>query len=72
MHSGSDARENALVYFSPERRHGAVIFVNGANGWVLMTRIIEMIDDEPRLADYYRGLLASVMNRPLAPLLNPK
>ena len=66
-HSGSDAGENAFVYYSPDRRHGAVIFVNGANGWVLMTRIIEAIGDEPLLADYYRALIQTVMGRPMPP-----
>ena len=63
MHSGSDAGENAFAYFSPDREHGAAIFVNGANGWVIITRIIEAIGDEPLLADYYRGLLQTVMGR---------
>lgn len=70
MHSGSDAGENAFVYFSPDASSGAVIFVNGANGWVVMTRIIEVIGDEPYLADYYRGLLETVMGRPM-PALDP-
>jgi CubicO group peptidase (beta-lactamase class C family) len=67
-HSGSDAGENAIVYYSTDRGHGAVIFVNGANGWVVMTRIIEAIGDEPRLAAYYRGLIGKVMQRDLEPL----
>lgn len=67
-HSGSDAGENAFVYFSPDAGHGAVIFVNGANGWVVMTRIIELIGDEPQIAAYYRGLLQSVMGREMPPL----
>ncbi len=67
-HSGSDAGENALVYASPDARHGAVIFVNGANGWVIMTRIVEAIGDEPLIADYYRGLIQTVMGRPMPPL----
>ena len=69
-HSGSDAGENAMVYYSPDTRNGAVIFVNGANGWVIMTRIIEMIGDEPFIADYYRGLIETVMGRPMPPLVN--
>lgn len=67
-HSGSDAGENALVYFSPELRHGAVIFVNGANGWVIMARVLELLGDEPKLAEYYRGLILLNMERDLAPL----
>ncbi len=67
-HSGSDAGENALVYFSPELRHGAVIFVNGANGWVIMARVLELLGDEPYLAEYYRGLILSNMGIDLAPL----
>ncbi len=68
-HSGSDSGENALVYYSPDQRHGAVIFVNGANGWFLMTRIVEAIGDEPLLAAYYRGLIRTVMGRDMPPLL---
>lgn len=67
-HSGSDAGENAFVYFSPDTRSGAVIFVNGANGWVVMARIIELIGDEPQIATYYRGLIQSVMGRDMPPL----
>lgn len=67
-HSGSDAGENAMVYFSPDTRSGAVILVNGANGWVIMTRIIEAIGDEPLIADYYRGLIETVMGRSMPPL----
>lgn len=66
-HSGSDAGENAFVYYSPDQRHGAVIFVNGANGWILMARIIEAIGDEPLLADYYRALIQNVMGRSMPP-----
>lgn len=68
-HSGSDAGENALVYFSPDTETGAVIFVNGANGWVVMTRIMEIINDEPLIADYYRGLIESVLGKPMPPLV---
>jgi CubicO group peptidase (beta-lactamase class C family) len=69
-HSGSDAGENAMVYYSPDTRNGAVILVNGANGWVIMTRIIEIIGDEPLIADYYRGLIETVMGRPMPPLVD--
>ncbi|MCQ8183926.1 serine hydrolase domain-containing protein [Parvularcula maris] len=67
-HSGSDLGENAFVYVSPDTGRGAVIFVNGANGWPAMTRIIEAIGDEPLLADYYRGLVEERMGLPMPPL----
>lgn len=67
-HSGSDAGENAMVYYSPDTRNGAVILVNGANGWVIMARIMEIIGDEPLIADYYRGLIETVMGRDMPPL----
>lgn len=57
-HTGNDEGETDLVYFSPDRRTGAAIFVNGANGWVAIVRALEIIGDEPELAGYYRGLLA--------------
>lgn len=56
-HSGNDAGENALVYYSPTTRNGAVIAVNGANGWFVSVRILELIGDEPLIADYYRALI---------------
>lgn len=56
-HSGSDQGENALVHFSPDTGDGGVIFINGANGWPVMTRILGAIGDEPQLANYYRALL---------------
>ena len=67
-HSGSDAGETAFVYVSPDTCAGAVIFVNGANGWPAMTRIIEAIGDEPHLADYYRGLIEARLGIPMPPL----
>ncbi|NNU16521.1 beta-lactamase family protein [Parvularcula sp. ZS-1/3] len=67
-HSGSDAGENALVHFSPDTGNGAVIFVNGANGWVVMTRAVEAIGDEPEFANYYRGLIETVLGREMPPL----
>ena len=71
IHSGSDAGENALVYYSPDQRDGAVIFVNGANGWVIMTRVVEVIGDEPLIAGYYRGLVEKVMHQTMPPLGRP-
>lgn len=41
-----------------------------ANGWVLMARIIEVIGDEPLIADYYRALIETVMGQPMPPLSN--
>lgn len=68
-HSGSDAGEAAMVYYSPDTSNGAVIFVNGANGWVIITRVMELIGDEPLIADYYRGLIETLMDRPMPPLV---
>lgn len=67
-HTGSDAGEVAFVYASPDMGHGAVIFVNGANGWPVVVRIIEAIGQEPLVADYYRGLFATRLGIELAPL----
>ena len=71
IHSGSDAGENALVYYSPDQRDGAVIFVNGANGWVIMTRVVELIGDEPLIGSYYRGLVNKVMHQTMPALGTP-
>ncbi|HWW58268.1 MAG TPA: serine hydrolase domain-containing protein [Sphingopyxis sp.] len=68
QHTGNDEGQTDLVYFSPDRRTGAAIFVNGANGWVPIVRALEMIGDEPELAAYYRGLIEKLMNRKLEPL----
>ena len=71
IHSGSDAGENALVYFSPDKKDGAVVFVNGANGWVVMARAVEVIGDEPLIATYYRALVEKVMHQKMPPLGTP-
>ncbi len=68
FHSGSDSGEIALVYFSPESRDGAVIFINGANGWVPMVRIVQALDQEHLFADYLRGIISDLLDRPLASL----
>ncbi len=56
QHTGNDEGQTDLVYFSPDGRDGAVVFVNGANGWAAITRAVELIGDEPLMAAYYRGL----------------
>lgn len=56
-HGGNDEGENALVYYSPETRNGAVIFVDGANGVLVSTQILGLIGDEPEIAAYYRQLV---------------
>jgi CubicO group peptidase (beta-lactamase class C family) len=63
QHTGNDEGQTDLVYFSPDTRDGAVIFVNGANGWVAITRVIEIIGDEPLVAGYYRSLVETVLHR---------
>ena len=68
-HTGNDEGETDLVYFSPDRRTGAAIFVNGANGWVAIIRALEIIGDEPELAGYYRGLLAKRLGRRPDPMI---
>lgn len=56
-HGGNDAGENALVYYSPDTRNGAVILVNGGNGIFVTVRVLELIGDEPDIAAYYRQLV---------------
>lgn len=68
QHTGNDEGETDLVYFSPDRRTGAAIFVNGANGWAAIVRALEIIGDEPELAGYYRGLVEKLLHRRLASL----
>ncbi|NIJ66788.1 CubicO group peptidase (beta-lactamase class C family) [Sphingomonas leidyi] len=68
QHTGNDEGETDLVYFSPDRRTGAAIFVNGANGWVPIVRALEIIGDEPELAGYYRGLVEKLLQRRLEAL----
>jgi len=67
-HSGNDAGENAVVYFSPETGNGAVIAVNGANGWFVSTRIMELIGDQPLVAAYYRSLIEKHLGVGFPPL----
>jgi CubicO group peptidase (beta-lactamase class C family) len=68
-HSGNDEGETDLVYFSPDRRTGGAIFVNGANGWAAIVRALEIIGDEPELAGYYRGLLAKRLGHRPDPMI---
>ena len=67
QHTGNDEGQTDLVYFSPDRRTGAAIFVNGVNGWAVIVRALEIIGDEPELAGYYRGLVEKLLKRRLAP-----
>lgn len=67
QHTGNDEGQTDLVYFSPDRQDGAVIFANGANGWVAITRAIELIGDEPLLAGYYRGLVETNLHQRMPP-----
>ena len=53
-HGGNDKGENALVVYSPETGNGAVIFINGENGMLLSTQILDLIRDQPEIAAYYR------------------
>ncbi|WP_052215468.1 serine hydrolase domain-containing protein [Sphingomonas sp. ERG5] len=62
QHTGNDEGQTDLVYVSPDTQDGAVIFVNGANGWVAITRAIELIGNEPLVAGYYRGLVEAVLH----------
>jgi CubicO group peptidase (beta-lactamase class C family) len=71
QHTGNDEGETDLVYFSPDRRTGAAIFINGVNGWAAIVRALEIIGDEPELAAYYRGLVEKLLHRRLAPLADP-
>lgn len=68
QHTGNDEGQTDLVYFSPDRRTGAAIFVNGANGWAAIVRALEIIGDEPEMTDYYRGLVAKLLGRKLQPI----
>lgn len=56
-HGGNDQGENALVYYSPETKRGAVIFINGGNGIFVTVGILARLGDAPELADYYRQLV---------------
>lgn len=65
QHTGNDEGQTDLVYFSPDRRTGAAIFVNGANGSAAIVRALEIIGDEPEITEYYRGLIEKLLNRRL-------
>ncbi|MEM7678438.1 MAG: serine hydrolase, partial [Myxococcota bacterium] len=56
-HGGNDRGESAMVYYSPEKEHGAVIFVNGGNGILAVVDIMSMLGDEPALAAHYQRLI---------------
>jgi len=56
-HGGNDEGENALVIYSTQTGNGAVIFINGANGVMVSTEILDLIGDQPEIAAYYRQLV---------------
>ncbi|PCC73703.1 Beta-lactamase [Nannocystis exedens] len=66
-HGGNDAGENALVYYSPQTRSGAVILVNGGNGIFVTVRALELIGDQPDMAAYYRQLVRKHYGVTMAP-----
>ena len=61
LHAGSDAGEQALVYGSPETGDGAVIFVNGAAGFLAVAQILDLLGQEPAFSAYYRQLIDRVL-----------
>ena len=58
-HGGNDQHEHAVGYINPKTGHGAVVFVNGAQGIPLMLDTLDVIDDTP-LTAYYRALMKRV------------
>jgi CubicO group peptidase (beta-lactamase class C family) len=56
-HGGNDKGENALAIYSPQSGNGALIFINGGNGVLVSTQILELIGDQPEIAAYYRQLV---------------
>lgn len=68
-HSGTDAGETALVYFSPQTQTGAVIFINGSNGWPVLVGVMELLRQEPEMTAHFRQIINRVMNADLTPLL---
>ncbi|MFP2925324.1 serine hydrolase domain-containing protein [Pyxidicoccus sp. 3LG] len=72
IHGGNDAGENALVYYSPKTRSGAVILVNGGNGIFVTTHVLELVGDQPELAAYYRQLVKKHYGVTLAPIVEAR
>jgi CubicO group peptidase (beta-lactamase class C family) len=56
-HGGNDSGESALAWISPETGDGAVVMVNGGNGILVTVRLLDLLNQEPEIAAYYRHLV---------------
>ncbi|MBD2842101.1 serine hydrolase domain-containing protein [Erythrobacter rubeus] len=48
-HSGGDHGERTLALYDPDARRGMVILTNGANGFDVIRKIVDVLDDDERL-----------------------
>jgi CubicO group peptidase (beta-lactamase class C family) len=56
--SGNDSGENALAYFTSSAPGDAVIvFVNGGNGFLATTDIMDLVNPQQKLAAYFRQVI---------------
>jgi len=56
MHTGRDDGVFTLVFFSPQRRSGTVIFTSSDNGASVVLPILELIGQEREYVDFLRDL----------------
>jgi CubicO group peptidase (beta-lactamase class C family) len=55
LHSGADHGEKTMAFYIAERREGAVLLTNGANGMKVIMQAIDLLVHDTRLAENIRG-----------------
>lgn len=55
LHTGADRGESTFAFYFAERRDGAVLLTNGANGMKVMLRTIGLLFPDTQLAEHTRG-----------------
>ena len=54
-HTGSDAGHKAMVFYFPERRQGAVLLTNGANGFAVIVEVAALLANGTPFEAYLRS-----------------
>jgi CubicO group peptidase (beta-lactamase class C family) len=54
-HTGSDAGHKAVVFYFPERRQGAVLLTNGANGFQVIVEVAALLARDTPFEVYLRS-----------------
>ena len=54
-HTGSDAGHKAIAFYFPERRQGAVLLTNGANGFQVIVEVASLLARDTPFESYLRS-----------------